>query len=57
MRAVTLDSFDAAPAVREDLPDPTAAADGLVVRVGDLEGGDPCRDGLANEGSASLTRF
>jgi NADPH:quinone reductase-like Zn-dependent oxidoreductase len=33
MRAVTLDSFDAAPAVREDLPDPTAAADGLVVRV------------------------
>jgi NADPH:quinone reductase-like Zn-dependent oxidoreductase len=33
MRAVTLDSFDAAPAVRDDLPDPTAAASGLVVRV------------------------
>jgi NADPH:quinone reductase-like Zn-dependent oxidoreductase len=33
MRAVTLDSFDAAPAVRDDLPDPIAAADGLVVRV------------------------
>ena len=32
MRAVTLDAFDAAPAVR-DLPDPTAAAGGLVVRV------------------------
>src|SRR2546429_9808981 len=33
MRAVTLDAFDAAPAVRDDLPDPTAAAGGLVVRV------------------------
>ena len=33
MRAVTLDSFDAAPAVRSDLPDPTVAEDGLVVRV------------------------
>lgn len=33
MRAVTLDSFDAAPALRDDLPDPTAAADQLVVRV------------------------
>ena len=33
MRAVTLDSFDAVPAVRDDLPEPTAAADGLVVRV------------------------
>src|SRR5213592_4152868 len=33
MRAVTLDSFDAAPAVHDDLPDPAAAADGLVVRV------------------------
>jgi NADPH:quinone reductase-like Zn-dependent oxidoreductase len=33
MRAVTLDSFDAAPAVRSDLPDPTVAADRLVVRV------------------------
>ena len=37
MRAVTLDSFDAAPTVRADLPDPTAAADGLVVRVGASE--------------------
>jgi NADPH:quinone reductase-like Zn-dependent oxidoreductase len=33
MRAVTLDAFDAAPAVRDDLPDPTAAAGGMVVRV------------------------
>jgi NADPH:quinone reductase-like Zn-dependent oxidoreductase len=33
MRAVTLDAFDAAPAVRDDLPDPTAGAGGLVVRV------------------------
>jgi NADPH2:quinone reductase len=33
MRAVTLDTFGAAPAVRDDLPDPTVAADGLVVRV------------------------
>jgi NADPH:quinone reductase-like Zn-dependent oxidoreductase len=33
MRAVTLDAFDAAPAVRDDLPDPTGAAGGLVVRV------------------------
>ena len=33
MRAVTLDSFGASPGVRDDLPDPTAAADGLVVRV------------------------
>ncbi len=33
MRAVTLDSFDAAPAVRDDLPVPTATAEGLVVRV------------------------
>src|SRR5204863_3951638 len=33
MRAVTLDAFDAAPAVRDDLPDPIAAADELVVRV------------------------
>jgi NADPH:quinone reductase-like Zn-dependent oxidoreductase len=33
MRAVTFESFDAAPAVRDDLPDPTAAAYGLVVRV------------------------
>ena len=33
MRAVTLDAFDVAPALRDDLPDPTAAADGLVVRV------------------------
>ena len=33
MRAVIVDAFDAAPAVRDDLPDPTAAADGLVVRV------------------------
>jgi NADPH:quinone reductase len=33
MRTVTLDAFNAAPAVRDDLPDPTAAADGLVVRV------------------------
>jgi NADPH:quinone reductase len=33
MRAVTLDAFDAAPAVRDDLPDPTAAAGGLVVGV------------------------
>jgi NADPH:quinone reductase-like Zn-dependent oxidoreductase len=33
MRAVTLDAFDAAPAVRYDLPDPTAAAGGMVVRV------------------------
>ena len=33
MRAVTLDSFDAAPAVRDGLPVPTAAADALVVRV------------------------
>jgi NADPH:quinone reductase-like Zn-dependent oxidoreductase len=33
MRAVTLDAFDAAPAVRDDLPDPAAAAGGLVVRV------------------------
>ena len=33
MRAVTLDSFDAVPAVRDDLPEPTAAADRLVVRV------------------------
>ena len=33
MRAVTLDAFDAAPTVRDDLPDPTAAAGGLVVRV------------------------
>ncbi len=28
MRAVTLDSFDAAPGMRDDLPDPTAAANG-----------------------------
>jgi NADPH:quinone reductase-like Zn-dependent oxidoreductase len=33
MRAVTLDAFDAAPSMRDDLPDPIAAADGLVVRV------------------------
>ena len=33
MRAVTIDAFDAAPAVRDDLPDPTVADDGLVVRV------------------------
>ena len=33
MRAVTLDAFDSAPAARDDLPDPTVAADGLVVRV------------------------
>jgi NADPH:quinone reductase-like Zn-dependent oxidoreductase len=33
MRAVTLDAFDAAPARRDDLPDPTVAADGLVVCV------------------------
>src|SRR3954454_19134933 len=33
MRAVTLDSFDAAPVVRDDLPDPRAVAGGLVVRV------------------------
>jgi NADPH:quinone reductase len=33
MRAVTLDAFDAAPAVRDDLPDPAVAADVLVVRV------------------------
>jgi NADPH:quinone reductase-like Zn-dependent oxidoreductase len=33
MRAVTLDAFDAAPAVRDDLADQSAAADGLVVRV------------------------
>jgi len=33
MRAIALDAFDAAPAVRDDLPDPTAAPDGLVVRV------------------------
>jgi NADPH:quinone reductase-like Zn-dependent oxidoreductase len=33
MRAVTLDAFAAAPAVRDDLPAPTAAAGGLVVRV------------------------
>jgi NADPH:quinone reductase-like Zn-dependent oxidoreductase len=33
MRAVTLDAFDAAPAVRDDLPEPTAATGGLVVRV------------------------
>ena len=33
MRAVTLDAFDATPAVRADLPHPTAAAAGLVVRV------------------------
>jgi len=33
MRAVTLDAFDAAPAVRDDMPDPTVAAVGLVVRV------------------------
>jgi NADPH:quinone reductase-like Zn-dependent oxidoreductase len=33
MRAVTLDAFDAAPAVRDDLPDPAVAAGGLVVRV------------------------
>jgi NADPH:quinone reductase len=33
MRAVTLEAFDAAPALRDDLPDPTAAADGVVVRV------------------------
>jgi NADPH:quinone reductase-like Zn-dependent oxidoreductase len=33
MRAVTLDSFDAAPAVRDDLSGPTAAAGEFVVRV------------------------
>ena len=33
MRAVTLDAFDAAPALRDDLPEPIAAAGGLVVRV------------------------
>ncbi len=33
MRAVTLDAFDTAPAVRDDLPDPTAAVGGLLVRV------------------------
>ena len=33
MRAVSLDAFDAAPAVRDDLPGPTAAAGGMVVRV------------------------
>jgi NADPH:quinone reductase-like Zn-dependent oxidoreductase len=33
MRAVTLDAFEAAPAVHDDLPDPTAAAGGMVVRV------------------------
>jgi NADPH:quinone reductase len=33
VRAVTLDAFDAAPAVRDDLPDPAVAADVLVVRV------------------------
>src|SRR5215207_364139 len=33
MRAVALDAFDAAPAVRDDLPDPTAPAGGMVVRV------------------------
>jgi NADPH:quinone reductase len=38
MRAVTLDAFDAAPAVRDDLADPTAAADGLVVNPTVREG-------------------
>ena len=33
MRAVTLDAFDAAPAVRDDLPDPTRRGRRLVVRV------------------------
>jgi NADPH:quinone reductase-like Zn-dependent oxidoreductase len=33
MRAVVLHSFDAAPALSDDLPDPTAAAGGIVVRV------------------------
>ena len=33
MRAVALDAFDAAPAVRDDLPDPTVPAGGMVVRV------------------------
>jgi NADPH:quinone reductase len=33
MRAVTLDAFDTAPALRVDLPGPTAAPGGLVVRV------------------------
>jgi NADPH:quinone reductase len=33
MRAVTLDSLDATPAVRDDLSEPTAVADGIVVRV------------------------
>jgi D-arabinose 1-dehydrogenase-like Zn-dependent alcohol dehydrogenase len=33
MRAVILDAFDAAPAVCDDLPEPTAAGGGMVVRV------------------------
>jgi NADPH:quinone reductase len=33
MRAVTLDAFDAAPRVRDDLPTPTPAPDELVIRV------------------------
>jgi NADPH:quinone reductase len=33
MRAVTVDAFDAAPAVRDDFPDATAAAGAMVVRV------------------------
>ena len=33
MRAVTVDAFEAAPVVRADLPDPIAAAGGMVVRV------------------------
>ena len=33
MRAVTLDAFDTAPAVRDDLPEPALGAGGIVVRV------------------------
>lgn len=33
MRAFTLDGFDAEPALQDDLPEPSAADDGLLVRV------------------------
>jgi NADPH:quinone reductase-like Zn-dependent oxidoreductase len=33
MRAFTLDSFDAPPRLRDDLPEPRPAANQLVVRV------------------------
>ena len=33
MRAFTLDGFDTQPGLRDDLPEPRAAEDGLLVRV------------------------